>query len=285
MDVRRRAERGRQMEYGWAAVAAGGAPGAGCWTRAGSRWVGREERAVAVVRLRAERTRSGAGGTRRGGLRRAVLAAAGRGGRRGKRQTADSDAQRPGTRARCSVAGAAQRRAAPRLVGSDDLWLNLGQVRCAHGPRGAEGTKYGSCSLPGLFRIQKSAPGRSLGWTMGANGSTTRQTRRQKPVAEIESAGWVGNLSSAARELKAQPLRTPHRAPAASQSPPRTPLEPDKPQPRATLQTPQRRAAALSSPAKSTIAQYSLIVQFHSERHCRAFCDETAMPHPAASPA
>lgn len=68
MDVRRRAERGRQMECGWAAVATGGAPGAGCWTRAGSRWVGRgvecgasavQERAVAVavVRLRAERTR------------------------------------------------------------------------------------------------------------------------------------------------------------------------------------------------------------------------------------
>lgn len=159
---------------------------------------------------------------------------------------------------------------------------------CSRTPRCG---RYGCCTCLACSALERALPGDR--W-VGQWGRMDRRHDRhgdrgsaEEPVAEIESAGWVGNLSSAARELKAQPLRTPHRAPAASQSPPRAPLEPDRPRPRATLQTPQRRAAALSSPAKSSIAQYSLIVQFHvSERHRRVFCDdETSHATPAASPA
>ena len=78
-----------------------------------------------------------------------------------------------------------------KAEGSDDLWLNLGQVRCAHGPTGCG--RCGSCSLLVFFHIQVMAPGRSLREMLAANdGSTAKMPEREQkrlPSPKLSCAG------------------------------------------------------------------------------------------------
>lgn len=92
-----------------------------------------------------------------------------------------------------------------RLVGSDELWLNLCPMAGAMRSRTTRCGRCGSCSWPALSHFQERAPGRSLREMAGANGSTTeaRGSAEETRAPKLSCAGWrSARLASAAQELK-----------------------------------------------------------------------------------